>query len=179
MTDIESESNAGTDKLGWATVATPDGPFTAVFDDDGVVYAAGWTNDRDALAESIHPSLRPAKLVKRNGSAPAEAVRAYYRGDLDAPASVPVHQLGGPFISSAWSALREVPAGPPVTYTELAERAGNPAAVRGAAACCARNIVALFVPCHRVVRSNGGLGGFRYGLDLKEALIHRETSGMS
>jgi len=73
------------------------------------------------------------------------------------------------------AALREVPAGPPVTYSELAERAGNVAAIRAAAACCAQNAAALFVPCHRVIRSNGELGGFRYGLDIKESLIDREN----
>ncbi|MFZ2510068.1 MAG: methylated-DNA--[protein]-cysteine S-methyltransferase [Gordonia sp. (in: high G+C Gram-positive bacteria)] len=161
-------------RLGWATVATPDGPFTALFDDKGTVYASGWTSERDYLAALIHPSLTPDKLVNRPGTRVTHAVRDYYLGDLAAPATIAVHQLGGPFITAAWAALRQVPPGPPVTYTELAERAGNAAAVRGAAACCSRNAAALFVPCHRVVRSNGGLGGFRYGLDRKAALIDRE-----
>ncbi|MFC3241565.1 methylated-DNA--[protein]-cysteine S-methyltransferase [Gordonia humi] len=65
---------------------------------------------------------------------------------------------------------------PPVTYTRLAELAGNAAAVRGAASCCARNAAALFVPCHRVVRSDGTLGGFRYGLDVKRSLLDREAA---
>lgn len=162
------------DRLGWARVATPDGPFTALFDDDETVYASGWTDDRDYLAALIHPSLTPHSLVRRTGSAVAEAVREYYRGNLTAPATIGVYQVGGPFLTAAWNALRQVPPGPPVTYSELAQRAGNAAAVRGAAACCSRNAAALFVPCHRVVRSNGGLGGFRYGLQLKEALIDRE-----
>lgn len=164
------------DKLGWATVATPDGPFTAVFDDDGVVYASGWTDDHDYLNLLIHPALRPAKLVRRPGGEVAAAVRAYYGGDLDAPSRIPVRQRSGPFLQAAWAALREVSAGPPVTYRELAERAGNPAAIRAAAACCAQNAAALFVPCHRVIRSDGTLGGFRYGLEVKESLIDRETA---
>ncbi|GAA4758136.1 methylated-DNA--[protein]-cysteine S-methyltransferase [Gordonia alkaliphila] len=161
------------DTLGCTTVATDDGPFTVLFD-DGVVYASGWVNDGEYLRALIHPTLRPETLEERPGGDIVEAVRAYYEGDLDAPSRIAVRQHSGPFLQSAWAALRAVPAGPPVTYSELAERAGNAAAVRAAAACCAQNAAALFVPCHRVVRSNGGLGGFRYGLDIKEALIDRE-----
>ena len=162
-------------QLGWATVDTADGPFTALFDDDGVVYASGWVDSPEYLRALIHPALRPEALVPRPGGAVADAVRAYYDGDFGAPARVTVRQHSGPFLVAAWEALRDVPAGPPVTYTELAERAGNAAAVRAAAACCAQNAAALFVPCHRVVRSNGGLGGFRYGLDIKQSLLDREA----
>lgn len=164
------------ERLGWVTVTTPDGPFTALFDEDGTVYASGWTDDPDYLTALIHPTLRPSSLVERPGGEVAAAVHAYYRGDLDAPARIEVRQRSGPFLQSAWAALREVPSGPPVTYSELAERAGNAAAIRAAAACCAQNAAALFVPCHRVVRSDGTLGGFRYGLEIKESLIDRERT---
>ena len=76
----------------------------------------------------------------------------------------------------SWDVLRHVAAGRPITYTEFAARAGSPAAVRSAADACARNAVALFVPCHRVLRSDGTLGGFRYGLDLKQRLLEREAA---
>ncbi|MFT4087977.1 MAG: methylated-DNA--[protein]-cysteine S-methyltransferase [Gordonia sp. (in: high G+C Gram-positive bacteria)] len=164
------------EQLYWESVETPDGRFTALFDDDGTVYASGWIDDRFYLQNLIHPDLRPAELVERDQSPVIEAVRAYYAGDLDAPSRVSVRQRSGPFLQAAWDALRTVPAGPPVSYTELAGLAGNPAAIRGAAACCARNAAALFVPCHRVVRSNGALGGFRYGLEVKESLIERESA---
>lgn len=163
------------ERLGWATIATADGPFTALFDDDGVVYASGWTDDRDYLNRLIHKSLRPETLVKRPGGEIAAAVRDYYGGDLDAPSRIAVRQQSGPFLLDAWAALREVPAGPPVTYSELAEQAGNASAIRAAAMCCAQNAAALFVPCHRVVRSDGSLGGFRYGLEIKQSLLDREA----
>ncbi|MFT3661500.1 MAG: methylated-DNA--[protein]-cysteine S-methyltransferase [Gordonia sp. (in: high G+C Gram-positive bacteria)] len=161
--------------LGWTVVTTSDGPFTVLFDDDGVVHASGWTDDPTYFLPLIHPGLRPAGLDERPGGPVADAVLAYYAGDLHAPSRVEVRQRSGPFLQSAWAALREVPPGPPITYSALAERAGNAAAVRAAAACCARNAAALFVPCHRVVRNNGALGGFRYGLEIKESLIARET----
>ncbi|GAC77911.1 methylated-DNA-[protein]-cysteine S-methyltransferase [Gordonia malaquae] len=162
--------------LGWAGVDTPDGRFTAIFDEDGVVYASGWTDDPAYLHNLVAPSLRGDALEDRDGREVIAAVEAYYAGDLDAPSRIRVRQTSGPFLTAAWAALRQVPAGPPVTYTELAELAGNPAAIRGAASCCARNAAALFVPCHRVVRIGGALGGFRYGLDVKQSLIDREVA---
>lgn len=182
MTDTDTTERTASRKgtapgsLGWATVDTPDGPFTALFDDDGVVFASGWVDDGEYLRALIHPALRPETLVQRPGGQVAAAVQAYYEGDHAAPARIEVRQQSGPFLQSAWAALREVPAGPPVTYSELAELAGNAAAIRAAAACCAQNAAALFVPCHRVVHSDGTLGGFRYGLDIKEALIDRESA---
>ncbi|GEE03828.1 putative methylated-DNA:protein-cysteine methyltransferase [Gordonia spumicola] len=164
----------------WAGVDTPDGRFTVIVDDDGVVYASGWTDDPAYLHNLIAPSLRedPRRDAMRHGDGgdAIAAVESYYAGDLDAPSRIRVRQTSGPFLTAAWSALRRVPPGPPVTYSRLAELAGNPAAVRGAASCCARNAAALFVPCHRVVRIGGALGGFRYGLQVKRSLIDRETS---
>jgi len=71
--------------------------------------------------------------------------------------------------------LRSVAPGEPVTYTELAAMAGRPDAARAAASACARNACGLFVPCHRVVRTGGGLGGYRYGLGVKQWLLDHES----
>lgn len=167
------------------TLDTPDGPFTIVAD-DGVVLASGWTDDVASLLALIHPDLltagADAAAVGRvaesddDVAGPAAAVRAYYAGDPTAVGRVPVRQRSGPFRQHAWEVLRTVPAGAPLTYTEYADRAGRPAAVRAAAGACARNAAALFVPCHRVLRSDGTLGGFRYGLLIKEALLARERA---
>jgi methylated-DNA-[protein]-cysteine S-methyltransferase len=72
--------------------------------------------------------------------------------------------------------LRTVKPGAPVTYADYATLAGSPTAVRAAASACARNAAALFVPCHRVVRTGGALGGFRWGVDAKRWLLTHETS---
>ena len=88
---------------------------------------------------------------------------------------IAVEQRGGPFLETAWVALRAVPAGSTVSYTGLAAAAGRPEAVRAAASACARNAAALFVPCHRVVRTDGTLGGYRWGLDVKRSLIAHES----
>lgn len=81
---------------------------------------------------------------------------------------------GGGFTVAAREAMRRIPAGSTATYTELAAAAGNPRAVRGAARACATNPIAFFVPCHRVVRTDGGLAGFLYGVDVKRALLQFE-----
>jgi methylated-DNA-[protein]-cysteine S-methyltransferase len=88
---------------------------------------------------------------------------------------VPVRQRSGEFLEHAWDVLRTVPAGAPVTYTEYAAKSGRPAAVRAAASACARNSAALFVPCHRVLRTDGTLGGFRWGVEVKRKLLAHEA----
>lgn len=158
------------------TIDTPIGPFTAIVAADGAVLGSGWTDDAQLLRAEIHRSIRPTSLrVTRDLGAVTAAVRAYHRGDLAAIETVPVRQRGGPFIEHAWDVLRAVPAGEPITYTEFARRAGRPDAVRAAAAACAANATALFVPCHRVRRIGGGLGGFRWGLPVKRWLIDHEA----
>ena len=168
---------ATTDReLGWTTVTTPDGPFTILFDDEQTVYASGWTENPDHLDALIAPALRGTGLAQRTPGAAAEAVLAYYEGDHQAPSRVAVRQRGGPFIEACWAELRTVTPGRPVTYRQLAIRAGRPAAVRAAAQCCVRNSAILFVPCHRVTRSDGTLAGYRYGLAMKARLLDAEAA---
>lgn len=158
------------------TITTPDGPFT-ILARDGVVLASGWTADPGRLTGQIHPALRPdafENVLRLEGIAPA--VEAFYDGDPRPAMEVPVRQQSGPFRAHAWDVLRQVKPGSPVTYTEYAALAGNPKAVRAAASACAFNAAALFVPCHRVIRTDGSLGGFRWGLRIKESLLSREAA---
>jgi methylated-DNA-[protein]-cysteine S-methyltransferase len=159
-----------------ATHATPTGPFTAVVDADGAVLAAGWTPDVDALLPLVHASLRPASVRRLDDlGAVSTAIARYHAGEVGAVDAVPVRQRSGTFREHAWDVLRSVPAGAPVSYTEYAAKSGRPAAVRAAASACARNAAALFVPCHRVLRTDGSLGGFRWGLTVKRWLLDHET----
>ncbi|QLY34286.1 methylated-DNA--[protein]-cysteine S-methyltransferase [Nocardia huaxiensis] len=161
----------------FSTVTTPIGPFTALVDADGAVLASGWTGDAENLRGLIHPILRPAALRERDSlGAVTKAVTAYHTGDLTAIDAITVRQLSGPFLVHAWEILRKIPAGEPVTYTDFATVSGRPAATRAAANACARNAAALFVPCHRVIRTDGTLGGFRWGLDIKRWLIAHENA---
>ncbi|MBO0609721.1 methylated-DNA--[protein]-cysteine S-methyltransferase [Myceligenerans salitolerans] len=184
------------------TLATPDGPFTIVTSDDALL-ASGWTEQAADLLPLIHRDLLPGSGRPAPRSAPpteavspavttlpgdarppsgpsvlaaaAEAVVAYYDGDHRAPGRVPVRQVSGEYRTHAWDVLRDVAPGERLTYTQYAARTGRPAAVRAAAGACAMNAAALFVPCHRVLRTDGTLGGFRYGLAIKESLLARES----
>ncbi|ARD42586.1 methylated-DNA--[protein]-cysteine S-methyltransferase [Actinomyces gaoshouyii] len=162
-----------------ATVPTADGPFTIIA--GSAVLASGWTEDPAGLLALIHPGLRPGRLEEASsGSVPGAlaqalfALEAYYDGELGAPAQVPVLQRSGPFRERAWEVLRGIGPGRLVSYAEYAALCGSPRAVRAAAGACAFNAAALFVPCHRVARADGSLGGFRYGPATKESLLARE-----
>jgi methylated-DNA-[protein]-cysteine S-methyltransferase len=158
------------------TVSTPVGPFSIIASGSAVL-SAGFTDDLDELVASIHPTLRDDHDADADFDDIVATVGAYFSGDLSAIDTVKVDQRsGGQFLDHAWETLRRVPGGVPVTYKALAAQAGRPLAIRAAAQACARNTVGLFVPCHRVVRTDGGLGGYRWGLDIKRWLLNHEQA---
>ncbi|PYY51674.1 methylated-DNA--[protein]-cysteine S-methyltransferase [Curtobacterium sp. MCBD17_023] len=159
------------------TLTTPDGPFTVLEDDRGRVLASGWTADVERVLARIAERHRPQRVLEGRVAA-ADAVDAYYAGETDHAMQVPVHQVGTDLFTEGWRRLRDIPAGSTLTYTAFASAMGRPDAVRAAASVCARNAPALFVPCHRVLRSDGSLGGFAWGLDVKRALLERESVGV-
>lgn len=155
---------------------TPDGAFAILADDADRVLVAGWTDDRDAVLARLRPAHRPVTVVTGETRA-ADAVRAYYDGDLAAIDGVEVAQFGTPLQQRGWAALRGIRPGQPLTYTGFATALGSPTAVRAAASICARNAPALFVPCHRVLRGDGTMGGFAWGVEVKRRLLEREAAG--
>ena len=162
------------------TIETPDGPFTVITDENAVI-CSGWTDDVQALFGRLHLGpLSPTDLMAppRLGQA-IEAVEAYYDGDAQLISQVACRQVAAPFHAQVRRVLAGVPYGSRVSYTKLAGLAGNDKAARAAASACAQNLTALFVPCHRVVRGDGSLGGFRYGLALKQRLLDRESAVVS
>ena len=89
-------------------------------------------------------------------------------------AGIPVKLEGSEFQIKVWEAMRQVPPGQVISYSDLAKRAGNMRATRAAASACGQNPCAIIIPCHRIVRRDRGLGGFFWGLDIKRALLTRE-----
>lgn len=160
------------------TLTTPIGPLTVVVSEAGAVRAAGFTGEVAELLTLIHPTLRTDRVEPAADVGPvAEHVRSYFDGDRTALDHVVVDQhTGGVFMRHAWLVMREIKPGAPVTYSDFARLAGRPAAIRAAAAACARNPVALFTPCHRVLRLDGSLGGYRWGLPVKRALLDHEAT---
>ncbi len=161
-----------------------DRPFHAIWTpEDGVLRAAGFATDVDPQTDTLvqrlaalAPELVSRGIVDTPHGHIADALRAYDAGDVAALDTLSVAQPETPFRAEVWRALRRVPADRPVTYTELATLAGRPAAVRAAASGCANNLIALVVPCHRIVRADGGLGGYLFGTDIKERLLRHEAA---
>lgn len=100
----------------------------------------------------------------------------YFAGDIDAINGISVRQPGATFSQAAWKAMRKVKSGKVLSYADLADRAGSPAAVRAAGSACAKNAIALVVPCHRIVKTGGALGNYAYGLSKKEWLLRHENA---
>jgi methylated-DNA-[protein]-cysteine S-methyltransferase len=151
------------------TLPTPVGGLSLLAR-DGAVVAAGFADIR-----TMHARIGDEPLTERTDLGElSRAVAAYLAGDLVAMDDLPVDQPGGAFRQAAWTAMRRVPAGETITYTKLAAEAGNPKAVRAVASACAQNLIAPIVACHRIVRTNGSLGGYYYGLHVKQWLIDHE-----
>jgi len=159
-----------TDAVLVTTVPSPTGDLALLVHDD-VLVAAGF-----GTPEEQHARLRmPPPLRRVNDLGPfSAALSAYFDGHLEAMDDLPVHQPGGPFRQAAWKVMREIPAGTTISYAELAARAGSPLAARAAGSACAINLIAPVVPCHRVLRGGGALGGYAYGLSRKRWLLAHE-----
>lgn len=150
-------------------------PFTVLTVDD-VVVASGWTDDLDELCALVHPRLRPAVITGGDLPTVLDALRRYDDGDLAAVDAVAVAQRSnGALLETAWAELRRVEPGRPLSYRDFAARFGRENGGRVGAQACSRNAAALFVPCHRIQRSDGSMGGFRYGIELKRRLQAHET----
>ncbi len=134
-------------------------------------------DDPDALARDLQDRFPRADLI--GGDATFEGLIAKVIGFVEAPATgldLPLDVRGTAFQQRVWQALREIPAGGTLSYAELANNIGAPKAVRAVARACAANAIAVAIPCHRVVRTDGALSGYRWGADRKRALLARETT---
>ena len=134
-------------------------------------------DDPDALVCELQDRFPRAQLA--GGDRDFERLVAKVVGLVEAPAlglDLPLDVRGTAFQQRVWQALRDIPAGSTASYADIARRIGAPKAVRGVAGACAANPIAVAIPCHRVVRSNGALAGYRWGVDRKRALLEREAT---
>jgi len=132
-------------------------------------------DDPDALARDLQDRFPRAELI--GGDHGFEQLVAQVVGFVEAPQiglNLPLDVRGTAFQQRVWQTLREIPAGCTVSYAELAQRVGAPKAVRAVAGACAANAIAVAIPCHRVVRNDGGLSGYRWGVERKRALLEKE-----
>ena len=134
-------------------------------------------DDPDALARDLQDRFPQANLI--GGDAGFEDIVAKVVGLVEAPSvglDLPLDIRGTAFQQRVWQALREIPAGRTASYTDIARRIGEPKAVRGVAQACGANKIAVAIPCHRVVRNDGALSGYRWGVERKRALLDKEAS---
>ena len=135
---------------------------------------------RIGTQEQLLPELRrefhQAELVQ-DDQAMSDVMKALRLLANAKPApDLPIDAAGTAFQARVWKALREIPAGETRTYSQVAQTIGDPKAVRALARACATNPVALTVPCHRVIRADGSLAGYRWGLEVKEQLLQQESA---
>jgi AraC family transcriptional regulator of adaptative response/methylated-DNA-[protein]-cysteine methyltransferase len=135
-------------------------------------------DDPDVLLRNLQDSFPQAELI--GGDAEFEGLVAKVVGFVEAPRiglDLPLDVRGTAFQQRVWRALRDIPPGATASYTDIAKRIGAPKAVRAVAAACAANALAVAIPCHRVIRNDGALSGYRWGVERKRALLERERSG--
>jgi AraC family transcriptional regulator of adaptative response/methylated-DNA-[protein]-cysteine methyltransferase len=140
------------------------------------VCAIALGDEPDALLRDLQDRFPRARLI--GGDAAFERRVAQVVGFVEAPRiglDLPLDLRGTAFQQRVWQALRDIPPGRTLSYTELAARVGRPEAVRAVASACAANTLAVAIPCHRVVRSDGTLSGYRWGVERKRALLRRES----
>jgi AraC family transcriptional regulator, regulatory protein of adaptative response / methylated-DNA-[protein]-cysteine methyltransferase len=151
------------------------GPILVAATDKGVC-TIQFGDDPERLVHELEDRFPRAALV--GGDSAFESVVARVVALVEHPADpvdLPLDIRGTAFQERVWNALLQVPAGTTTTYRELARRIGEPTAARAVAGACAANAVAVAIPCHRVVRTDGSLSGYRWGVDRKRALLDRET----
>ena len=155
------------------TLKTPVGALSLI-SREHILIAAGFTS-QDKLLASISKQERQLESKKVNQiHIISYLVSDYFDGDLRALDGIKVDQEGEKFSQSAWRVMRKVSPGKTISYADLAKRAGSDDAVRAAGSACARNLIALVVPCHRIVKTGGALGNYAYGLRYKEWLLKHE-----
>ena len=134
-------------------------------------------DDPETLVRDLQDRFPKARLI--GGDAEFEQLVARVVGFVEAPAlglDLPLDVRGTAFQQRVWQALRDIPAGTTASYAEIAARIGAPKAVRAVAQACGANPLAVAIPCHRVVRTDGALSGYRWGVERKRALLEREAA---
>ena len=174
MTPAAVRRGGAGERIQFSIVDSPFGRLLAAYTERGVCGVV--LGDDDDALERMFRAQFPAAQLHRAGETIHEWIRAIVSslGGGPAAASVPLDVRGTAFQLRVWKALQRIPRGTTLSYGEVARRIGQPTAVRAVARACASNPVALVVPCHRVIREDGALGGYRWGVERKQAILDHE-----
>ncbi len=165
-----------TARIRFAVAACSLGAILVAASDRGIV-AILLGDDHDTLLRALRKRFPKTRLV--GGGEDFDPIVAKVVDFVEAPSralDLPLDIRGTAFQQRVWQALRAIPAGSTVSYSQIAERIGRPDAPRAVAQACASNPIAVAIPCHRVVRNDGALSGYRWGADRKRLLIEREAA---
>ena len=176
MTPTRFRAGGADEELRFAVGQCTLGAILVASSDKGVA-AILLGDDPEALVADLQDRFPRARLV--GGDESYEALVARVVGLIEAPGlglDLPLDLRGTAFQQRVWKALGEIPAGGTATYAEIAQRIGAPTAARAVAGACAANPVAVAIPCHRVVRRDGALSGYRWGVERKRSLLAREAA---
>jgi AraC family transcriptional regulator of adaptative response/methylated-DNA-[protein]-cysteine methyltransferase len=177
MTPTQYRSGGASEEIRFAVGETSLGAILVASSKKGVASIL-LGNDPDELVRELQDRFRRAHLIRADKD--YEALVARVVGFIEAPSlglDLPLDVRGTAFQRRVWRALQQIPAGQTASYTKIAQRIGLPKAVRAVAGACAANNLAVAIPCHRVVRHDGSLSGYAWGVDRKQALLTREATG--
>jgi AraC family transcriptional regulator, regulatory protein of adaptative response / methylated-DNA-[protein]-cysteine methyltransferase len=177
MTPGRYRDGARGERIRYTAMTTPIGVVVAACTSRGV--CAVRVGPDEAVLEKELALEFPNATIERDDDGLAEVARVLagaVRGEDD-PTVLPLDLAGTTFQIRVWEALRQIPAGETRSYSQVAAQIGAPKAARAVASACAANSAALAVPCHRVVRADGSLGGYRWGIESKAALLSAEAGG--
>ena len=158
-------------------LTTPTGEMLVVTDDQGRLRAADWETHLERFQRLVARHYGADIMLAETAGPPsraAEALAAYFAGDLAAIESIETMTAGTEFQRKVWAALRTIPQGETLSYGQLAARIGKPRAVRAVGLANGQNPVAIVVPCHRVIGANGSLTGYGGGVERKGWLLAHE-----
>ena len=174
MTPRQYRTGGDGERIAYTSLVTPIGVVIAAATARGVC-AVRIGSDESALVHELMAEFPSASLCRDDDglSQLVDVLASAVRGECDA-STLPIDLAGTAFQARVWNVLRKVPSGETLTYAEVAKRIGSPRAVRAVGSACAANPAAIVVPCHRVVRSDGALGGYRWGLATKSTLLEVE-----
>jgi AraC family transcriptional regulator, regulatory protein of adaptative response / methylated-DNA-[protein]-cysteine methyltransferase len=176
MTPSEFRAGGGGTVIRFAVGECSLGAILVAATDKGVC-AIEFGNDPDALVRGLQDRFANAHII--GGDANFEQLVAQVVGLVEAPADnsdLPLDIRGTAFQQRVWQAIRDIPAGSTASYSEIAEKIGHRHAARAVARACASNPIAVAIPCHRVVRRDGALARYRWGVERKRALLRREAA---
>jgi methylated-DNA-[protein]-cysteine S-methyltransferase len=158
---------------------TPIGSMILVADNVGNLRMAFFADDEEPVRRHLHRQYGPDGFVLDRALDPhglTSAVASYFTGNLHIIDDLPVETAGTGFQREVWQALRRIPCGTTISYGQLAKQIGRPAAVRAVGLANGSNPVAVIVPCHRVIGSNGALTGYGGGIERKRWLLDHERT---